>query len=1014
MSDTKQLTVKLALQSSSYTQQIKSINTSNKQLKSEFEALNSTSKDYQNTLEGKAAKIKMVSSTLDNAKQKVSIYETQVSKCKDTLDKATTAYDTQKKKVDELQRELDDAKDTYGENSDEVQRLEEELTQAEKALDRNRSAVTNADNALGRMETSLNDAQREVNTLENELGDLEGELKDLSSEADNAGNSLSNFGSNLEKGGSTLQSAGSAVSGFSSSMLDIGKTSVDTAREFENAMSQVGATMGLTADEIAAGSEDFNMLSDKAREMGSQTSFSASQAAEALNYLALAGLDATESCELLPKVLSLAQAGGIELAEASDMVTDAMSALGDKAGTSSEFVDRMAKASQKSNTSVAQLGNAILTVGGTAKSLAGDTRELNTALGILGDNGVKGAEGGTALRNIILSLSSPTDVASKKIEELGLQVFDADGNMRAMDEILFDLNDSLKDLTGEAQTKAISTIFNKTDLKSVNALLANVTTSTKGVNEALADLGVNTDDISEGLNEMALAFDINTKESDFVAEAMDKLGLTTEQAEVAYSELMWAVENNESRWSELYGYIDESDGAASDMAETMKANLQGGLEGLSSALEGAYITIGNLFLPAIKWATSAITDLLSWFNNADESVQILVGAFVAFGAALAPILTITGGLMIFLNSAMTAFASLSATVSAAGGMMSFFSASIAPVLVAVGSVIAVVVAVALAIKENWDGIKDATQKLVERCSPYFDDLKDAFKNLWETAKSIWETVGQPIFKILGEVIEVAIRTSIPIIKMLLIQFTAVVNGISTIWNVVGRPVFSLIVTVIQTMWNVVKPILLAFSDVFSSMVNVIRKLVNSLFKPAFDSMSNAVKSMWNSVQKSLNSFQKGVQNVMKTVLSPVKEVIKWFDKLANTVGKVSKSVVGKVQSMFSGHSLDDEFGIAVASDDSNGVVALSGSYYTRSTPLAETYGQLSNTLSTANGYMASSTPSNVDGMFKRMLELMTLQTQLLEDRQEVVVNVGGTELKQDFYDYTVKRLNTRSKLLKGF
>lgn len=231
-----------------------------------------------------------------------------------------------------------------------------------------------------------------------------------------------------------------------------------------------------------------------------------------------------------------------------------------------------------------------------------------------------------------------------------------------------------------------------------------------------------------------------------------------------------------------------------------------------------------------------------------------------------------------------------------------------------------------------------------------------------------------------------------------------------------RPVFSLIVTVIQTMWNVVKPILLAFSDVFSSMVNVIRKLVNSLFKPAFDSMSNVVKSMWNNVQKSLNSFQKGVQNVMKTVLSPVKEVIKWFDKLASTVGKVSKSVVGKVQSMFSGHSLDnDEFGIAVAAaDDPYGTMALSGSYYTRSTPLAETYGQLSNTLSTANGFISSSTPSSVDGMFKKMLELITLQTELLQDRQEVVVNVGGTELKKDFYDYTVKRLNSKSKILKGF
>lgn len=122
------------------------------------------------------------------------------------------------------------------------------------------------------------------------------------------------------------------------------------------------------------------------------------------------------------------------------MVTDAQSALGLSLDETAELVDKMAKASSKSNTSVAQLGDAILTVGGTAKNLAGGTTELSTALGILADNGIKGAEGGTALRNIILSLSAPTEKAAIEMQELGLSAYDADGKLRPMQDIFEDLN----------------------------------------------------------------------------------------------------------------------------------------------------------------------------------------------------------------------------------------------------------------------------------------------------------------------------------------------------------------------------------------------------------------------------------------------------------------------------------------------------------------------------------------------------------------------------------------------
>ena len=206
--------------------------------------------------------------------------------------------------------------------------------------------------------------------------------------------------------------------------------------------------------------------------------------------MALAGYDAETSMAMLPNVLNLAAAGGMELATASDMVTDAQSALGLTMGETTAMVDMMAKASSKSNTSVAQLGEAILTVGGTAKNLAGGTNELSTALGILADNGVKGAEGGTALRNIILSLSSPTDKAAKALASMGVEVFDAAGNMRPLNETFEDMNAALGTMTQEQQTQALRNIFNKTDLKSVNALLATTVSGLGDIGAALESSGV--------------------------------------------------------------------------------------------------------------------------------------------------------------------------------------------------------------------------------------------------------------------------------------------------------------------------------------------------------------------------------------------------------------------------------------------------------------------------------------------------------------------------------------------
>ncbi|MDE7398969.1 MAG: phage tail tape measure protein [Oscillospiraceae bacterium] len=372
---------------------------------------------------------------------------------------------------------------------------------------------------------------------------------------------------------------------------------------FDTSMAQVAATMGKTVDEIQE-------LRDYALEMGSKTAFSASQAADALNYMALAGYDADTSMAMLPNVLNLAAAGGIDLAYASDMITDSQSALGLTLDETAELVDKMAKASSKSNTSVAQLGEAILTVGGTAKTLAGGTTELSTALGILADNGVKGAEGGTALRNIILSLSAPTDKAAGALADLGVEVFDAAGNMRPLNETFSDLDKALSTMTQGEQTQVLNQIFNKVDLKSVNALLSNT-------NERFDELSGYIDEASGAAAAMA------DTQLDTLAGDITLFKSALEGAQITLSDQLTPT---------LRQFVQFGADGIGKITDAFK---EGGLNGAMDALGGVLsdgITMITEMLPTVIEAGIGLVDAL--VDGISNNIEPLTNAALKIGLKL--------------------------------------------------------------------------------------------------------------------------------------------------------------------------------------------------------------------------------------------------------------------------------------------------------------------------------------------------------------------------------------------
>ena len=412
----------------------------------------------------------------------------------DVQKKAVSVLDDEKKKLEasakereQLNKKLDEAKKRYGESSDEVKELSAQLDKSNTAYTKQSDSVQKLENKINNWQTELNKAQQELLQTNDAISKNEKYLSEAEKAYDKTARSIDEYGKEVkdakDKTNDFWQMTSSfvtadaiigVVQNIGRAFVNLGKQVVEVGSSFEASMSQVAATMALSQEEIHNNTGSYKILSDVAKEMGRTTRYSASESAEALNYLALAGYDAEKAAKALPTVLNLAAAGGMDLAYASDLATDSMAALGLKTTQLEGFTDQMAKTAQKSNTSVAQLGEAILTVGGTAKQLKGGVVEMNTVLGILADNGIKGAEGGTMLRNVLKNLTSPTDNAAKALENLGVNVFDkTTGSMRSLNDIFIELGASLDGLTDEERAKKMNAIFDARVLKGAEAIIGN-------------------------------------------------------------------------------------------------------------------------------------------------------------------------------------------------------------------------------------------------------------------------------------------------------------------------------------------------------------------------------------------------------------------------------------------------------------------------------------------------------------------------------------------------------------
>jgi len=718
--------------------------------------------------------------------------------------------------------------------------LGEAVAGTKEKLETLKTAAEQANMALANGEIS----QDQYDALQREIIETENNLRDLERQAGQSATALQKIsatGEKLKTVGDNISSAGQKLLPVTAGVTALGTAAVSTAANFEASMSQVQATMGITKDAMSTvNGESVNTmdtLSALAKKMGSETAFSASECAEALNYLALAGYDTQQMCDTLPTVLNLAAAGGIDLASASDMVTDAMSALGmgvDEAGT---MVDQMAKTASTTNTSVAQLGEGILTIGATAKTVKGGTAELNTALGILANNGIKGAEGGTHLRNVILSLQNPTDKAAACMERLGLDVYDSEGNMRSLNDILGDLNTSMDGMTAAEKSNIIGQIFNKTDLSSVNALLANTGTTWDELQQSIIDSG-------------GAAQQMADTQLDNLQGQITILKSALEGLAISFGELLLPAIKMIVGWVQQFvDWLNGMDEGTKKVITTVAL--------LAAALGPVLIVIGKV--------VSAVGTIMTIVPKVAGVINTVKTAFAALNTTMLanPIFLIIAAI----TALVAAFIYLWNTNEDFRQFWINLWENVKEVAIAV-----------------WEAIKNffsaAWEAISSTAQAVWNGIKDFFSGLWEGIKAIFSTV--------VEVIKTIITTYFNIYKTII---TTVLNAIktvfTTVWNGI-KTVVTTVVTAIQTFittaWNAIKNTVTTVLNAIKTVITTVWNAIKSAVTSVVNGIKSTITSVWNGIKSMVSSVVNSIKNTVTTVFNNIWSGIK------GTMGKIVSSI----------------------------------------------------------------------------------------------------------------------------
>lgn len=543
----------------------------------------------------------------------------------------------QTEKLNEQFGKQQDAITKYGSKLKELEQkqssLKNELKETGNALDsmdKNAPTYQGTLVAMGNMERELQDVENEIEDVTNKLRQMElsanSTLTQINTNIREQGQTWDVLGTKIQNIGQTMQSLGSAFAPLTAGATALGAGIIATGTNFQASMSKVQALSGATA-------EEFKKLEQTARDLGKSTVFSATDASEGLQYLALAGYSVQDSMDALPIILDSAVAGAMELGTASDLATDVLSSLGENADFTGNkikdldiLMNQVAKTSTKSNTSMEQLLESYIKVGGQVENMNIPLSTANTMLAILADRGIKAEESGNSLNSILINLTKTSGESAKAMKELGVSAFDANGDIRPIEETLGELKKKLSGLSEEKQIQLINMIGGKTQAKTLQKLLQGIDADTQNFTEHYRGLR----------NEIEKAIDTGSLQN--LRETME--------------------DNLKTDWDELSSAVEES---FLKVFDNIQPQLRKIVQSLTETINE--LSENDAIVNAFSSVLDVVQKLIDKFNDLSPSMQENIIEFTLWGGILAPIVTVLGAVLSGVGSILKVFGGLSNVVS---------------------------------------------------------------------------------------------------------------------------------------------------------------------------------------------------------------------------------------------------------------------------------------------------------------------------------------------------------------
>ena len=719
--------------------------------------------------------------------------------------------------------------------------LADAVTATKEKLEVLKTAAEQANTALANGEIS----QQQYDALQREIIETENELKRLTTEANNSHTVLEKMGVL----GETLQSAGDKISGVGQKLLPVtagvtalGTIAVKTGADFDSAMSKVAAVSGATGSELDA-------LREKAREMGSKTKFSASEAAEAMNYMAMAGWKTNDMLSGIEGIMNLAAASGEDLATTSDIVTDALTAFGLTAADSGHFADILAAASSNANTNVSMMGETFKYAAPVLGSLGYSAEDSAIAIGLMANAGIKSSQAGTALRSAITNLAKPTDTVASAMEQYGISLTDSSGKMYSLRELMEQLRQKLGGLSEAEQAQAAASLFGKEAMSGMLAI-------------------------------------INGSPADFekLSNAIDTCSDT----------------------------VDGYNGTTEKMAAVMQDNLAGQVTILKSQLEELAISFSDILMPTIRSIVSRIQELVDKLNQLDPQTKETIAKIALVAAALGPMLVVLGKTISSVGTVFSAVSKLPALFSAVqggiGAITGALGVSLGSLLAIIAAVAALVAAFVHLWKTNdefksniiaiWEQIKSTftglTQGITDRLNALgfdFESFTDVLKAAWDGLCNLLAPIFEGVFQNISNIFSEFTGVLLGLLDVLIGLFTGDweqcwygIKGIFTsIWN--------FIVNTFRNIMNTLKGIADVVLGWFGTSWNEVWTSIKDFFVNTWNSISTfftgiitGIRDFFVNIWTGIYTFFSNIFNAIYTVVSTV------FQTIYNTIMTVWNSI----------------------------------------------------------------------------------------------------------------------------